>query len=189
MLCRLTKGDGTIKLGAGIYTISVKDMKVTISGEVTPTPPAPEKLYIIGFDSWDPTNMVEMTYDATAEVFTYDITLTATGYFAVADMQQETLDWADFNANHRWSIGTTDAPVELGKEYTLVHGDFSNKLEAGSYTIFVNKDYKMTVIATDGIKNINADTQNGVIYNLQGQRVYATQKGIYIINGKKVMVK
>ena len=33
----LTKGDGTIKLGAGIYTISVKDMKVTISGE-----PAPE---------------------------------------------------------------------------------------------------------------------------------------------------
>ena len=33
----LTKGDGTIILGAGVYTISVKDMKVTISGE-----PAPE---------------------------------------------------------------------------------------------------------------------------------------------------
>ena len=32
----LTKGDGTIILGAGVYTISVKDMKVTISGELAP---------------------------------------------------------------------------------------------------------------------------------------------------------
>ena len=32
----LTKGDGTIKLGAGVYTISIKDMKVTISGELAP---------------------------------------------------------------------------------------------------------------------------------------------------------
>ena len=32
----LTKGNGTIILGAGIYTISVKDMKVTISGELAP---------------------------------------------------------------------------------------------------------------------------------------------------------
>ncbi len=32
----LTNGDGTIKLGAGVYTISIKDMKVTISGELAP---------------------------------------------------------------------------------------------------------------------------------------------------------
>ena len=156
---------------------------------VTP-PPAPEKLYIIGFDSWDMTNMPEMTWDATAEAFTYDVILTGTGYFAVADKQMEAEDWADFNANHRWSIGTKDAPVELGTEYTLVHGDFSNKLEAGTYKISVTKDLKMTVTAaTDGINNIAAEKQNGVIYNLQGQRVDAAQKGVYIINGKKVMIK
>ena len=32
----LTKGDGIITLGAGVYTISIKDMKITISGELAP---------------------------------------------------------------------------------------------------------------------------------------------------------
>ena len=32
----LTNGDGIIKLGAGVYTISIKDMKITISGELAP---------------------------------------------------------------------------------------------------------------------------------------------------------
>ena len=32
----LTKGDGIITLGAGVYTISIKDLKITISGELAP---------------------------------------------------------------------------------------------------------------------------------------------------------
>lgn len=49
--------------------------------------------------------------------------------------------------------------------------------------------------STDGISDIKADRQNGnaVIYNLAGQRIAngqkPTAKGLYIINGKKVMVK
>jgi hypothetical protein len=40
------------------------------------------------------------------------------------------------------------------------------------------------------ISEINADaTENGVIYNIAGQRVNKAQKGIYIVNGKKVAVK
>ena len=30
---------------------------------------------------------------------------------------------------------------------------------------------------------------NGEIYNLQGQRVVKAQKGLYIVNGKKVVMK
>ena len=31
--------------------------------------------------------------------------------------------------------------------------------------------------------------ENAVIYNLNGQRVDKAQKGLYIVNGKKVVIK
>ena len=40
-----------------------------------------------------------------------------------------------------------------------------------------------------GINTINAEAENGAIYNLQGQKVQKAQKGLYIINGKKVVIK
>ena len=41
----------------------------------------------------------------------------------------------------------------------------------------------------EGIESINADNKVGKIYNLQGQEVAAPAKGIYIMNGKKILVK
>lgn len=41
-----------------------------------------------------------------------------------------------------------------------------------------------------GISTIeNADMQNGEVYNLQGQKVNRAQKGVYIVNGKKIILK
>lgn len=40
-----------------------------------------------------------------------------------------------------------------------------------------------------GIEGISADKKDGKIYNLQGQEVAAPAKGIYIMNGKKFLVK
>ena len=40
-----------------------------------------------------------------------------------------------------------------------------------------------------GINTVNAQTENGAIYNLQGQKVQKAQKGLYIVGGKKVLVK
>ena len=44
---------------------------------------------------------------------------------------------------------------------------------------------------TDGVKNIEAApiSKDAVIYNLQGMKLRAPQKGLNIINGKKVLVK
>ena len=43
---------------------------------------------------------------------------------------------------------------------------------------------------SDGIKNVESNVQKSdVIYNLSGQRVEKTAKGLYIINGKKVVLK
>ncbi len=41
----------------------------------------------------------------------------------------------------------------------------------------------------DGINNVEQDGNNAKIYNLNGQRVNNAQKGIYIKNGKKVIIK
>ena len=51
------------------------------------------------------------------------------------------------------------------------------------YSIEVTKD------APVGISTVNAEAANGAIYNLQGQKVEKAQKGLYIINGKKVVIK
>ncbi len=48
------------------------------------------------------------------------------------------------------------------------------------------------VESTNGIENIEHGTlnmENGAVYNLQGQRVNKAQKGVFIQNGKKVVVK
>ena len=43
---------------------------------------------------------------------------------------------------------------------------------------------------TQGIENIeNSQIENSAVFNLQGQRVNKAQKGVYIINNKKVVVK
>ena len=39
------------------------------------------------------------------------------------------------------------------------------------------------------ISEVKAQMNTGAIYNLQGVRVEKAQKGIYIMNGKKVIVK
>lgn len=40
-----------------------------------------------------------------------------------------------------------------------------------------------------GINAIKANVENSPIYNINGQRVMPTKCGVYIINGKKVVLK
>ena len=42
---------------------------------------------------------------------------------------------------------------------------------------------------TDGINQTSVDSANGNIYNLQGMRTMKATKGVYIQNGKKIIVK
>ena len=41
----------------------------------------------------------------------------------------------------------------------------------------------------DAIKSLDGNTTNGAIYNIAGQRVNKAQNGIYIVDGKKTLVK
>ena len=42
---------------------------------------------------------------------------------------------------------------------------------------------------TTGINDINGDTDRGTFYNLNGQRINSPRKGIYLRNGKKMIIK
>jgi len=47
----------------------------------------------------------------------------------------------------------------------------------------------LTVGKGNGINSINAADSKAPVYNVAGQRVSKTQKGVYIQNGKKIAVK
>ena len=50
----------------------------------------------------------------------------------------------------------------------------------------IKECYVYSFPSSDGIQNVTT-TQNAVIYNLQGIRLQKLQKGVNIVNGKKVI--
>ncbi|MCH5235347.1 MAG: hypothetical protein J1E16_08615 [Muribaculaceae bacterium] len=87
------------------------------------------------------------------------------------------------------------AQVELVQEDQPIYVWFIDYLEGGSFQVYVNfANNEITIVKDESsaVGSLNAATLNdGAIYNLQGVRVDANKigKGIYIINGKKVLVK
>ena len=57
-----------------------------------------------------------------------------------------------------------------------------------SQTVKIVGIYKHSTKVTS-INAVNAQRENGAIYNLNGQKVNKTQKGLYIVDGKKVVIK
>ena len=65
------------------------------------------------------------------------------------------------------------------KAYLAIPSSNSNSIKGFSFTD-----------TTNGIKTVEAtENESSVIYNLAGQRVSKMQKGIYVVNGKKMLVK
>lgn len=81
----------------------------------------------------------------------------------------------------------------IGEEKgTLTGAKFAN-FDAQSVGVVPDAEFKINITAVaTGINSIQADelAKAGKVYNLQGQRVSNTkQGGLYIVNGKKVIVK
>lgn len=104
------------------------------------------------------------------------------------------------NGNITWTA------VDGAKAYALFMNDkFITVTDATSYKIEVNPDLyslsirtanamgglgpKAHVAGTTGIQAVKRSMGEDVIYNLQGVRIKQPGKGIYIINGKKTVVK
>ena len=82
------------------------------------------------------------------------------------------------------TTATADSPI--GEYEVIVNG-----AEAQNYAIsYVNG--KLTITEADGISSMDngqLKTDNVVIYNLSGQRLSKPQRGVNIVNGKKVIIK
>lgn len=103
--------------------------------------------------------------------------------------------------------------TENGTTINPTDGDYTNYIISGgryysltsSVAIPVHKSYlhipnvsnskRLTLVFNDegdlttGIKNVTTDANDDIIYNLQGQRIYGSAKGMVIKNGKKIFVK
>ena len=93
-------------------------------------------------------------------------------------------------ANHGWAENYGDKNDPEGNASIYIK-------EAGTYDVTftfnqATKEVSATAVpsVTDGISQIASDIKTKkVIFNLQGQRISAPKQGVYIINGKKVVLK
>ncbi len=94
-------------------------------------------------------------------------------------------------------VGTATALAADGSQYVLAEKDaVVGFYQATEGTIAAGKAYltgisagvkAITFSIADGIASPLSETEEGVIYDLSGRRVEKATKGLYIINGKKVL--
>lgn len=103
------------------------------------------------------------------------ITSDETNFIFVMKKNQETLTFSKY-------VGTAALPVN--KAYLVVP---AANFDGGNARLsFTFEEGEATGIATaEGASRMS----DGVVYNLQGQKVEKAQKGLYIVNGKKVVIK
>lgn len=105
--------------------------------------------------------------------------ITATVY--PTDATNKTLKWVSSDRNiAKVSNGLVTAVSAGTATITILSTDGTGK----------SAQVAVTVTPATGIHAIVQDSKNAnVIYDLQGRRVYKPTKGIYVINGKKILIK
>lgn len=134
----------------------------------------------------------EIPNDAVVKMFFMSKPVESTVTFTVSEAELEVtrdiiVPVTDFVASETVFDGTeyriaTEAPVSVnGAELTATDG---------VYTFVVKGNTEVLVGQTTGIDSVEAAEGDNVIYDLTGRRINGrAQKGIYILNGKKVVIK
>jgi hypothetical protein len=178
--------------GTGYIVFQVKKGMIINQIAVIPAPaPVSAPYYLSGnFNDWgvDDLYRLELNTKADEGIEEYMITvqLAADAQFKVVkaeDPKGAAEDWVWY-------------PAGTGNAY----GENGELAAAGTYIVYFrpNRDggddwfhgyiYVFNP-ATDGINTIAAEAQKGNVYNMQGIRVAQPTKGLYIINGHKVVIK
>ena len=90
--------------------------------------------------------------------------------------------------------GETSEAINYGLKSGELHAIVSGTMPAGKAYLPIAKSVaagsKITFIFdTTGINHYQSNQADGIFYDLQGRRVVNPQKGIYVRNGKKVVIK
>ena len=145
---------------------------------------------------------VNMVWDEDDEEFKKDLTAPAAKSAFTVMLEQ-----APTNPNrYTLAVASTGSTFKTSTNEMAVIGFVADsQMQNGDYLIKVgptsfNKgtesvypqdtfDVKLTVTGGTGINEIKGLDNNAPVYNLAGQRVSKTQKGVYVQSGKKVAVK
>ena len=137
------------------------------------------------FGEWDPTLATEQAPIVSDVKLTGgELTWTGSNYALLYAIVKNG-EVIDFTTETTYNIGTAAGSrrAESTDKYQIRAANEMGGLNEASEV----------ATATDGIENVNVNENvninNGEIYNLQGIRVNKAQKGVYIINGKKVVIK
>lgn len=108
---------------------------------------------------------------------------------------------ATYAGTNKLKAAVSATPVAANEAYILKGGQFC--LVTAASTVPAGKAYLLASDVpaearaldfafdneTTGINTVTREIQDGEFYNLNGQRVAVPTKGLYIVNGKKVIVK
>lgn len=80
------------------------------------------------------------------------------------------------------------APASFTMPVHKAYAKIAN-VPATARLVFTFMDDNTTITGIDAVDAASSNVNNGVYYNLNGQRVEKPQHGLYIYNGKKIMIK
>ena len=87
---------------------------------------------------------------------------------------------------------TPDSPKKNAYDYNIWEGDAKNILFNYPYfsAVFVKIDIRLVPDGSAGIKEMKSEDSNeGQVFTLDGRAANKSNKGLYISNGKKYIVK
>ncbi|MBQ8065026.1 MAG: Ig-like domain-containing protein [Prevotella sp.] len=174
---KVWEGDGKYDV---TFTFNPETEAVACS--MTKVIPSTEPVYYLvgNMNNWTQSADYVLTLNEAAEGVEYMITLDleADAEFKVNTGEDENIIWYPANA--------ANCTVNTAGQYTVY---FRPNADGGD-DWYYNVLNPVRIGESTGINAIQAEKLNGaVVYNLNGQRVLNAQKGLYIVNGRKVVVK
>lgn len=152
-------------------------------------------VYVLGIDgNWNPAKPSLTVKAGKDGSYNFSYEVTEKTWFALGTkLGADSDDWKGFNAGR---LGAPEADFPLYKDdvaYFELGKDTSFAIEPGNWSFSINqKMSKITVLEgaersnVDGINTITTSAAAG-IYDMQGRRVVAPTKGLYIQNGKTIV--
>ena len=124
----------------------------------------------------------------TIELDNLELTVSANGYKTFSRKEDIYIDEGDLDGVDTW-LGPMISPVPIdmngkitdNKLYVTIDIDMSDMLGQIIYVAFGSD-------ITDGIMSISDKKSEGKMYDLNGRRISKATKGLYIVNGKKVVI-
>lgn len=205
---KISCGDGTLYVNKIVITHEVNDVPTTISSVGWNTFSSPFALDFTGYtdaNAYMVTNasgttltLAQVTGTVPAntgllisgEAGDVDIPTAASSTTDVTANKLKPGTGAEINAADKYVLvasggkavfqhtGTNAATVPVGKAYLDLEG------------VSLSREFILDDSQITGISEVHATNMfNGAIYNLSGQRITKPGKGLYIVNGKKVIIK